>query len=90
MNELMTSGVIANDAYKPVLEDYRNAAKNRASFSAQTPEEVATVILHCAQAVHPPLRIRTSEHAEKFTELKTLSDPDGTKLCETITNTMLH
>jgi len=50
----------------------------------QTGNEVSQVILKVAKMEQPPLRIRTSEWAEKFCELKTKSDPDGTKLVNQI------
>ncbi|MEO0470740.1 MAG: short-chain dehydrogenase/reductase, partial [Bacteroidota bacterium] len=62
-------------------------AQNRAEDTAstyQTGQQVAEVILEVVENENPPLRIRTSAWAEQFCELKTSSDPDGTKLRDRI------
>ena len=45
--------------------------------SSQTSEEVATVILNTLEMEEPPIRTRTSDWSEAFTELKTQADPTG-------------
>jgi len=77
-----TGGMI-DDEYKPILEAYIGGAQARAesgsTFSFQTADEVASVVLNVLQADNPPIRVRTSEWSEEFTAFKTQSDPDGTK-----------
>ena len=46
----------------------------------QSSEDVAQVILNVAENENPPLRTRTSEWSNHFCRLKTMGDPDGTKL----------
>lgn len=77
------TGGMLDDEYKPILEAYIGGAQARAasgsSYSFQTADEVADVVMDVLQAEKPPVRIRTSEWAEEFTQFKTQADPDGTK-----------
>ena len=77
-------GGMIDDEYKPILEQYIGAAQARASQGDtgvfQTGEQVAQVIVDCANNPEPPIRVRTSPWAENFCELKTGLDPDGKKL----------
>ena len=61
------------------MSGVQERAKNDDQGTYQTATEVAEVILQVAQAEQPPLRIRTSDWADEFTELKTATDPDGSK-----------
>lgn len=83
MGKVQTTGGIPDDAYKPVLDLYMGGIRARAAMgetrSYQTPQEVAAVVLDCVNRENPPLRMRTSAWAEKFTEFKTAADPDGSK-----------
>jgi len=81
------------DAYLPILQKYIGSAQARSksgkSSIYQTPEAVAAVVLEVAQSENPPIRTRTSEWSNAFTHLKTVGDPDGTKLVkEVIEKTM--
>lgn len=73
---------IAPPDYQPILEKYMAGLRKRAAAGNvhQTPVQIAEIILELLQMRNPPLRKRTSEWAENFTRLKTLGDPDGTKL----------
>jgi NAD(P)-dependent dehydrogenase (short-subunit alcohol dehydrogenase family) len=83
MGKVQTTGGIPDDAYKPVLDIYMGGIRARAAMGEtrayQTPQEVAAVVLDCVNRENPPLRMRTSAWAEKFTEFKTAADPDGGK-----------
>lgn len=87
-------GSLASGEYAPLMQRYfekaqKNAAQADQALVYQTPLEVAQVILQVAQAVQPPLRIRTSEWAENFCHLKTSADPDGTQLVKAVTEAYL-
>ncbi|WP_299710990.1 SDR family oxidoreductase [uncultured Tenacibaculum sp.] len=77
-------GELATGDYAPIFQKYISGAQNRAGDGKtspyQTGKEVAEVVLKVALSENPPIRIRTSEWAEKLGHLKTLGDPDGTKL----------
>ena len=90
MANVMQTGGFADDEYKQVLDDYMESSRKKGSFTAQTPNDIAQVILNCSTLKNPPLRIRTSEKAEEFCKLKTNLDPDGTILCKQITKNMLE
>ena len=66
------------------MEGVQSRAGKGESAPYQTGKEVAEVILQVAQSEVPPLRIRTSEWAEKMCHLKTQADPDGLKLVNRI------
>lgn len=63
--------------YAPALQNY--IARTTSQFSssrAQTPDEVATVIVDLLLAEHPAARVQTSEFARAFVSTK-LADLDG-------------
>ena len=84
LSQFQQGGGMIDDEYKPILEQYIGAAQARAAQGDtgvfQTSEQVAQVIVDCANNPEPPIRVRTSEWAENFCELKTGLDPDGKKL----------
>ncbi|WP_116770395.1 SDR family oxidoreductase [Maribacter litoralis] len=86
-------GQFATGEYLPIFERYMAGNQKRASESKepvyQTGLEVAQVVLDVAKNENPPLRIRTSQWAEDFCELKTKADPDGTKLVQQIKESFL-
>ena len=55
----------------------------------QTPDEVAKVVIDVMHTIDPPVRIRTSQWSESFTELKTGLDTDGKKLQSVVIEKML-
>ena len=75
------TGGILDDAYKPLLERYVGGAQARQGTGDiyQTADAVAAVVMEVMAAEEPPIRVRTSEWGERFTELKTMADPDGRK-----------
>lgn len=83
-----STGGMLEDAYLPLLQQYIGTAQARAKAGDtgvyQTAEQVAQVILEVAQNDNPPIRIRTSEWSNGFTHLKTVGDPDGTKLVQEV------
>lgn len=87
------NGKFATGEYAPIFERYMAGNQKRANESKeqvyQTGAEVAEVVLNVAQNENPPLRIRTSQWAEDFCELKTKADPDGTKLVKQIVDSFL-
>lgn len=93
MANVMATGGILDDAYRPLLERYISDAQARAGMASedpkqsvyQTSDQVAEVVLECIQTDAPPIRIRTSEWAEELCNLKTDLDPDGKKQRDRIT-----
>ncbi|MBB3697250.1 SDR family NAD(P)-dependent oxidoreductase [Flammeovirga yaeyamensis] len=88
-----SNGQFAMGEYQGIFEKYMAGSQERAKSSEipiyQTGKEVAEVVLQVAQNENPPLRIRSSEWAERFCQLKTQADPDGTKLRDMIANSFL-
>ncbi|MGB8817718.1 MAG: SDR family oxidoreductase [Rhizobiaceae bacterium] len=87
-----TGGMIA-DEYAPILDMYISGAQTRASKPAngifQTPGQVADIVVKCLMSDNPPVRIRTSQWAEAFCDLKTSADTDGLKLQKKVVDTFL-
>ena len=86
MAQFAGSGGVRDDAYKPLLAAYIAGVQSRAGEGGtyQSADEVAAIVLDCLANPAPPLRLRTSPWAEAFTALKTASDPDGTRLRDTM------
>jgi len=86
-------GQFATGEYLPIFESYMAGNQKRATESKdeiyQTGTQVAEVILKLTQEEKPPLRIRTSNWAEKFCELKTQADPTGEKIVNQIKESFL-
>lgn len=84
---------LSHPDYKHIFDRYMGGIQKRAAEgsekSYQTPAEVAEVILGVVEAAHTPLRVRTSEWAENFCNIKTQADPDGTILLNTVINKFL-
>ncbi len=55
----------------------------------QTPEQVAEVVIDCIYNPTPPVRVRTSEWANQFCDLKTKADPTGLLLQDKVYQEML-
>jgi NAD(P)-dependent dehydrogenase (short-subunit alcohol dehydrogenase family) len=93
MAHLGATGGILDDAYKPLLEAYIGGARARAeagsTFAYQTADDVAERVMAVLQSEAPPLRTRTSEWSETFTQLKTQADPDGLKLRDEVVDRFL-
>lgn len=82
MKDMKNTGGVREDAYAPVLKSYFESAAKRGSFekNAQTPAEVAKVIVEEALNPSGRLRIQTSEIAKAFCAEKLAADADGTQL----------
>lgn len=82
-----------NDPYKPIFDRYLGGMRKRAAADEdqpyQTAEQVAQVIVEVARMEDPPIRIRTSEWAEKLCHLKTQADPHGRKLRDEVVRRFL-
>ncbi len=93
IEKTIEEGKLATGEYAPIFERYMAGNQKRANESKeqvyQTGTEVAAIILNVATSNTPPLRIRTSKWGEDFCELKTKSDPDGTKIIEQIRSSFL-
>ncbi|WP_394750597.1 SDR family oxidoreductase [Spongiimicrobium salis] len=89
----VVEGQFATGEYAPIFERYMAGNQKRASESKeqvyQTGLEVAQVVLEIAENENPPLRLGTSTWAEDFCKLKTLADPDGTKIVQQIAESFL-
>ncbi|WP_232787692.1 hypothetical protein [Paraglaciecola sp. MB-3u-78] len=74
-----------------LLQKYIGNAQNRAATEGlyQTPHAVADVVIRVAKNNAPPIRIRTSEWAENFAQLKTHCDPDGLRQQQLIVQNLL-
>jgi NAD(P)-dependent dehydrogenase (short-subunit alcohol dehydrogenase family) len=79
--QIEATGGLVEDEYSPILEKFIAGAQKRAGEDGvyQTSGEVADVVIELAKSENPPIRVRTSPWSEHFTQLKTLSDPDGCK-----------
>jgi short-subunit dehydrogenase len=84
ISKTSVDGQLSKGEYLPLFERYMTGTAQRAEESKvpvyQTGLEVAQVILEVASKDTPPFRVRTSDWAENLCQLKTASDPDGTKL----------
>lgn len=93
MGKTVTDGQMAHPDYMHIFQRYMAGMQKRSAEGAersyQTPLEVAEVVLRVAASEHPPLRVRTSEWAENFCDLKTHADPDGTRLAKAVTERFL-
>jgi short-subunit dehydrogenase len=82
------------DEYLPLLKQYIGNAEKRSLDSEsdsvyQSADEVASCIIEVFNSDMPPLRVRTSEWAKRFCELKTAADPSGLKLVNKVFDEML-
>ncbi|KTD61552.1 SDR family oxidoreductase [Legionella spiritensis] len=78
-----------DEDYKPVLARYLGSAQDRAGQSDSEPvyqssDEVANCVIEVLNSKNPPLRVRTSNWARDFCQLKTQVDPDGTLSVERV------
>jgi NAD(P)-dependent dehydrogenase (short-subunit alcohol dehydrogenase family) len=81
MKHVQSTGGMLEDEYLPILQKYIGGSQNRQGGGDiyQTSDQVAMVVMECMAAETPPIRTRTSEWSERFTKLKTQSDPTGAK-----------
>lgn len=87
-------GELVSGEYAPIFHKYLQGAQDRSTNEEvplyQTGKQVAEVIVEVASNENPPLRIRTSTWAENLGNLKTQTDPDGTKLLNHVTSYFLE
>ncbi|MFS1510920.1 SDR family oxidoreductase [Chengkuizengella sp. SCS-71B] len=74
---MASNGGFYKDDFEPVVNDYMGTRTDRSDNIYQTPSEVAEVVLAQFNTNPLPLRIRTSEWAERFCQYKTKEDPTG-------------
>ncbi|WP_336788098.1 SDR family oxidoreductase [Paenibacillus sp. MMO-177] len=74
--QLGSTGGILDDEYKALIDRYVEQFTKRNTVP-QTAESVAEVVFGLVNLEEKPLRIRTSEAADKFTAYKTEKDPTG-------------
>ncbi|KXX71061.1 SDR family oxidoreductase [Flammeovirga sp. SJP92] len=93
VSKTAVDGALATGEYLPIFQAYMAGIQKRAkegeAQTYQTGAEVAEVLLEVAKAENPPVRIRTSQWAEMFCNLKTQADPNGTKQLEQIRSNFL-
>lgn len=80
LQQIESTGGMKEDDYLPVLQKYISNAQSRAASDEgiyQSSEQVADVIISVSKNPQPPIRTRTSDWAESFTQLKTQADPTG-------------
>ena len=66
--------------YLPILQKYISGSQSRQETGIyQTADEVAEVVMKVMGSEKPPVRTRTSQWSEDFSNLKTGLDPDGLK-----------
>jgi len=83
----------SDDEYVPIFKNYFQGAQERVAASEhspyQTADEVAVCVIDVFNSVNPPLRVRSSDWANAFCELKTQADPDGTRLVKLVNELFL-
>ena len=89
MKQVNETGGILQDSYLPILQKYMGGMKERGTSAYQTVEQVADVVLRIMENPAPPLRLRTSQWGQDFTQLKTGLDPDGTQSRDMVVKTFL-
>ncbi|RZA25236.1 MAG: SDR family oxidoreductase [Proteobacteria bacterium] len=91
MADMKATGGVREDAYAPILKDYFETSAKRGSFetNAQTPEQVADVIVDALQNPKGELRIQTSPIAKAFCAEKLAQDPTGVQLQTRIRSQLL-
>ncbi len=78
MNHLTQTGGIQEDEYTHLYNSYVSDIKeNYGHDASQSTHEVAQVILKTIEMKEPPIRTRTSDWSETFTNIKIKLDPDG-------------
>ncbi len=94
MSNIERNGGMYDDDYLPILQKYigrhqHGRSPEELSLMYQTPEQVASVMIDCINNPSPPVRVRSSEWANQFCDLKTKSDPDGLLLKDKVFHEML-
>lgn len=87
--QFQETGGMADDEYRPILENYIAGAQNRTEGVYQTSDEVADVVIGCIESAEPPIRTRTSDWSNEFCTLKTQADPTGKLQQQKIIDTLM-
>jgi len=78
LDQVAATGGVLDDEYKSIVETYIDMFTKRNAVS-QTPESIADLVMELTQMETKPLRVRTSEAAERFVSHKVQVDPTGLK-----------
>jgi len=78
MDQVAQTGGVLEDEYKPIVQTYIDSFAKRNAVP-QTPESIADLMLELTRMESKPLRLRTSEAAERFVNHKVQADPTGLK-----------
>ncbi|MCP5396396.1 MAG: SDR family oxidoreductase [Sphingomonadaceae bacterium] len=90
MQQIGRSGGLLEDDYAPIMQRYlADREWKRDPGLYQSPAEVAAKVMEGLAMDCPPLRMRTSDWAENFCQLKTGLDPDGLKQAGQVSRMML-
>ncbi|QWU15462.1 NADP-dependent 3-hydroxy acid dehydrogenase YdfG [Paenibacillus sophorae] len=76
MSQIAANGGIPEDEFKPVFDAFISTFGS-VNADPQSPESVAKVVLELTRLEEKPLRIRTSDEAERFVSYKVENDPNG-------------
>lgn len=80
LEQVEQTGGMLEDEYLPILQKYISGSQSRQETGIyQTADEVAEVVMKVMGSDKPPVRTRTSQWSEDFSNLKTGLDPDGLK-----------
>ncbi|KHA51297.1 SDR family oxidoreductase [Sulfitobacter geojensis] len=80
LEQVEQTGGMLDDEYLPILQKYISGSQSRQETGIyQTADEVAEVVMKVMGSEKPPVRTRTSQWSEDFSNLKTGLDPDGLK-----------
>jgi NAD(P)-dependent dehydrogenase (short-subunit alcohol dehydrogenase family) len=91
LTDLQREKAPLQEVYGPVLNHYVAQAQKRGAFesSAQTPAQVAEVVVNLLEAERAPLRTQTSAAAKAFAAEKLQADPTGELLQKRIRRDLL-
>jgi len=91
LSDLQKDAAPLQEVYGPVLQRYIGQIQKRRSFesAAQTPEQVAEVIVQTLRDDSTGLRTLTSDAARTFVAEKIAGDPDGRRLQQRIRQDLL-
>ena len=91
MNDLESNPSPLQEVYNPIFKSYVETSRRRGAFaqSAQTPMQVAEIIVRSITEPSDNLRVQTSEMAKTFVAEKIQVDPTGTALQKRIRKDLL-
>lgn len=93
LKKLASTPLDQDSEYAPIFKKYVDRVTKRFLDpdinTSQTSQEVASIVYDVSQMEKPPLRIRTSEWAEEFSQIKTKTDKDGLILLNDVIDNFL-